>query len=70
MAGERLATVVAWTRTVKYPQYAKTEAMTEMKSEMIWQAVADLCNIIRSIADAATSQSKNDDHGNGEGIGD
>ena len=44
--------------------------MVAMKSEMIWQAVVDPGNIIRSIADAATSQSENDDHNDGEGIGD
>ena len=41
-----------------------------MKSEMIRRAIADPGNIIRSIADAATSQSENDDHIGGEGISD
>ena len=46
-----------------------TEAMAVMKSEMIQQAVVDPGDIVRSIADAATSQSENDDHNDGEGIG-
>ena len=58
------------TRTVKYPQYARTEVTTAMKSEMTWQVVADPGNIIRSIADATTSQSENNDHDGDEGIGD
>ena len=41
-----------------------------MKSEMIRCAIADPGNIIRSMADAATSQSENDDHIGGEGIND
>ena len=44
--------------------------MAVMKSEMIWQVVVDPGNIIRSIADAATSQSENNDHNDGEGISD
>ena len=43
---------------------------TAMKSEMIRRAIADPGNIIRSMADAATSQSENDDHIGGEGISD
>ena len=58
------------TRTVEYPQYARTVVMAAMKSEMTWQAIAHPGNIIRSIADVATSQSENDDHNSGEGIGD
>ena len=41
-----------------------------MKSEMIWWVVADPGNIIRSIAEVAMSQRENDDHSDGEGIGD
>ena len=41
-----------------------------MKSEMMQRAIADPGNIIRSMADAATSQSKNDDHIGREGISD
>ena len=41
-----------------------------MKSEMIRRAIADPGNIIRSMADVATSQSENDDHIGGEGISD
>ena len=41
-----------------------------MKNEMMWRAIADPGNIIRSMADAATSQSENDDHIGGEGISD
>ena len=66
MAHERLVMAAALTRTVKYSQYA----VTVMKSEMIWQAIADPGDIVRSIADAATSQSKNDDHNGDEGISD
>ena len=44
--------------------------MMVMKSEMIRRAIADPGNIIRSMADATTSQSKNDDHIGGEGISD
>ena len=62
--------MVALTRTVEYPQYARTEAMTVMESEMMWQAIADPGNIIRSIADVAMSQSKNNDHNGDEGISD
>ena len=58
------------TTTVKYPQYARTVAMTVMKSEMMWRAIADPGNIIRSMADVAMSQSKNDDHVGSEGISD
>ena len=58
------------TTTVKYPQYARTVATTAMKSEMMKCAIADPGNIIRSIADAAMSQSENDDHISGEGISD
>ena len=61
---------VALTTTVEYPQYARTVAATVMKSEMIWQVIADPGNIVRSIADAATSQSENDDHNSDEGISD
>ena len=61
---------VAWTRAVEYTQYARTEATTVMKSEMIRRAIADPGNIIRSIAEAAMSQRENDDHNYGEGIGD
>ena len=68
MAHERLAMVVALTTTVKYPQYARTVAMTVMKSKMMWHMIADPGNIIRSMVDAATSQSRNDDHISGEGI--
>ena len=62
--------VVALTTTVKYPQYTKTVATTAMKSEMMWHVIADPGNIIRSMADAAMSQSENDDHISGEGISD
>ena len=41
-----------------------------MKSEMMQRAIADPGNIIRSMADAAMSQSENDDHIGGEGISD
>ena len=41
-----------------------------MKSEMIWRVIADPGNIIRSIADAAMSQSENDNHIGSEGISD
>ena len=44
--------------------------MVAMKSEMIRRAIADPGNIIRSMADATMSQSKNDDHIGGEGISD
>ena len=70
MACERLAMVAALTTTVKYPQYARTVAMAVMKSKMMQCTIADPGNIIRSMADAATSQSKNDNHIGGEGIGD
>ena len=68
MVCERLAMAAALTRTVEYPQFARTEAMIAMESEMMQRAIADPGNIIRSIADAATSQSENDDHISGEGI--
>ena len=58
------------TTTVEYPQYARTVAMMAMKSEMMRRMIADPGNIIRSMADAATSQSENDDHVGGEGISD
>ena len=58
------------TTTVEYPQYARTAATMAMKSEMMWHVIADPGNIIRSMADAATSQSENDDHISGEGISD
>ena len=58
------------TTTVEYPQYARTVATMVMKSKMMQCAIADPGNIIRSVADAATSQSKNDDHNGGEGISD
>ena len=70
MAHERLVMAAAWTRAVEYPQYARTEAMAAMKSEMIRWVIVDPGNIIRSIADVATSQSENDDHNDGEGISD
>ena len=70
MACERLAMAAAWTRTVEYPQYARTEATMAMKSEMIQRAIADPGNIIRSMAEVATSQRENNDHSDGEGIGD
>ena len=70
MAHERLATAVALTTTVEYPQYARTVATMAMKSEMMWCVIADPGNIIRSMADVATSQSKNDDHIGGKGISD
>ena len=70
MAHERLVMVAAWTRTVEYPQYARTEVTTATKSEMIWRVVADPGNIVRSIAEVATSQRENNDHNDGEGIGD
>ena len=70
MAHERLAMVAALTTTVEYPQYARTVATTAMKSEMMQHMIADPGNIIRSMADAATSQSENDDHISGEGISD
>ena len=44
--------------------------MAAMKSEMMRRAIADPGNIIRSMADATTSQSKNDNHIGGEGISD
>ena len=59
---------VALTTTVKYPQHARTVATTAMKSKMMWHAIADPGNIIRSMADVTTSQSKNDDHIGSEGI--
>ena len=62
--------VAALTTTVEYPQYARTVAMMAMKSKMMWCAIADPGNIIRSMADVAMSQSKNDDHNGSEGIGD
>ena len=61
---------VALTTTVEYPQYARTVATMVMKSEMMQHAIADPGNIIRSMADAAMSQSENDDHIGGEGISD
>ena len=70
MTRERLAMAVALTTTVEYPQYARTVVMTAMKSEMMRRAIADPGNIIRSMADVAMSQSKNDDHVGGEGISD
>ena len=70
MAQERLVMAAALTTTVKYPQYARTVAMMAMKSEMMRRTIADPGNIIRSMADAATSQSENDDHIGGEGISD
>ena len=70
MAHERLAMAAALTTTVEYPQYARTVAMMVMKSEMMWRAIADPGNIIRSMADAAMSQSENDNHIGGEGISD
>ena len=60
----------ALTTTVKYPQYARTAVMMAMKSEMMQHVTADPGNIIRSMAEAATSQSENDDHIGGEGISD
>ena len=68
MVHERLAMAVALTRTVKYPQYARTEVATVMKSEMLQQVIADPGNIIRSMADVTTSHSKSNDHSEGEGI--
>ena len=44
--------------------------MMAMKSEMMLHVIADPGNIIRSMADAATSQSENDGHIGGEGISD
>ena len=70
MVNERLAMAAALTRTVEYPQYARTVAMMAMKSELMWQVIADPGNIIRSMADAAMSQSKNDDHIGSKGISD
>ena len=35
-----------------------------------WHAIADPGNIVRSMADAAMSQSKNDNHVGGEGTSD
>ena len=70
MACERLAMAAALTRTVKYPQYARTEVTTVMESEMMWLMIADPGNIVRSIADVTMSQSKNDDHNGDEGISD
>ena len=58
------------TTTVEYPQYARTVVTTAMKSEMMRHAIADPGNNIRSMADAATSQSKNDNHIGSEGISD
>ena len=43
---------------------------TVMKSEMMRRVIADPGNIIRSMADVATSQSENDDHIGDEGISD
>ena len=60
----------ALTTTVKYPHYARTVVTMVMKSEMMQCVIADPGNIIRSMADAATSQSENDDHIGGEGISD
>ena len=60
----------ALTTTVEYPQYARTVATTAMKSEIMRHMTADPGNIIRSMADAAMSQSENDDHIGGEGISD
>ena len=62
--------VVALTTTVEYPQYARTVATMVTKSKMMWRVIADPGNIIRSMADVATSQSENDDHIGGEGISD
>ena len=70
MACERLAMAAVLTTTVEYPQYARTVVTMAMKSEMMWRAIADPGNIIRSMADAATSQSKNDNHIGSEGISD
>ena len=70
MACERLVMVAALTTAVEYPQYARTVATMAMKSEMMWHAIADPGNFIRSMADAATSQSEDDDHIGGEGISD
>ena len=70
MAHERLAMAAALTTTVEYPQYARTVATTVMKSDMMRHAIADPGNIIRSMADVATSQSENNDHIGGEGISD
>ena len=70
MVRERLAMAAALAGAVDYPQYARTVVTTAMKSEIMWQMIADPGNIIRSIADAATSQSKNDDHNGNEGISD
>ena len=67
---ERLVMAVALTRIVEYPQYARTVVMVAMESEMIWQVIADPGNIIRSIADVATSQSESNDHNGDEGISD
>ena len=58
------------TTTVEYPQYARTVATMVMKSKMMWRAIADPGNIIRSMADVATSQSENDNHISSEGISD
>ena len=41
----------------EYPQYARTVVTTAMKSEMMRRVIADPGNIVRSMADAATSQS-------------
>ena len=41
-----------------------------MKSEMMQCVIADPGNIIRSMADVAMSQSKNDNHISSEGISD
>ena len=60
----------ALTRTVEYPQYAKTVATMAVKSKMMWQAIADPGNIVRSVADVAMSRSKNNDHNGDEGIND
>ena len=70
MACERLAMAVALTTTVEYPHYARTVVMMAMKSKMMWHMIADPGNIVRSMADVATSQSENDDHIGGEGISD
>ena len=58
------------TTTVEYPQYARTVVTMAMKSEMMRCTIADPGNIIRSMADVPTSQSKNNDHIGGEGISD
>ena len=70
MAHERLVMAAALTRIVEYPQYARTEVMMAMESEMMWHVIADPGNIIRSMADVATRQSKNDNYIGGESISD